>query len=320
MDRNTRMQARVAHILGQERNGSGSAGTAVSENYGNRNAGPSSSARFKRGGIVGATAGVDGAKSKPRMDKAPRKSGGSCMPKRNMGGIIDDAPEPTGFVRAREDNPQPPPLMDSGVTASINGPTRARALSDALTRADFVRRLEDASDRLPLAARKRGGPAAASKEGTAKDMREDKVLAKKGGMSMSQWEKSAAEKKHDRPKRATGGSVMASEEVLDGPQDIPSRSNASRKAADGAQRGKAGTTVNITLAPQQAPQPQPVPVPLPVTGGPPVPAPKPPPMMPPGGPMPPDGLPMRKHGGRVMAGAGSGLGRLQKIKEYGDKA
>ena len=62
MDRNTRMQARVAHILGQERNGSGSAGTAVSENYGNRNAGPSSSARFKRGGIVGATAGVDGAK------------------------------------------------------------------------------------------------------------------------------------------------------------------------------------------------------------------------------------------------------------------
>lgn len=46
------------------------------------------------------------------------------------------------------------------------------------------------------------------KEGSAKDMREDKAMAKKRGMSMKKWESSAADKKHDAPKKmATGGSV-----------------------------------------------------------------------------------------------------------------
>lgn len=46
------------------------------------------------------------------------------------------------------------------------------------------------------------------KEGSAKDMREDKAMAKKRGMTMEKWEKSAADKKHDAPKKmATGGSV-----------------------------------------------------------------------------------------------------------------
>lgn len=45
-------------------------------------------------------------------------------------------------------------------------------------------------------------------EGSAKDTREDKAMAKKRGMSMAQWEKSGADKKHDAPKKmATGGSV-----------------------------------------------------------------------------------------------------------------
>lgn len=46
------------------------------------------------------------------------------------------------------------------------------------------------------------------KEGSAKDMREDKVLAKKAGMSMKKWEKSAADKKHDAPKKMAGGGVV----------------------------------------------------------------------------------------------------------------
>jgi len=46
------------------------------------------------------------------------------------------------------------------------------------------------------------------KEGSAKDMREDKAMAKKRGMTMKNWEKSDADKKHDAPKKmATGGSV-----------------------------------------------------------------------------------------------------------------
>ena len=37
-----------------------------------------------------------------------------------------------------------------------------------------------------------------SKEGSPADIREDKKLAKKHGMSMKNWEKSAMDKKHDR--------------------------------------------------------------------------------------------------------------------------
>jgi hypothetical protein len=45
-------------------------------------------------------------------------------------------------------------------------------------------------------------------EGSAKDMREDKAMAKKRGMSMAEWEKSGADKKHDAPKKmAAGGAV-----------------------------------------------------------------------------------------------------------------
>lgn len=45
-------------------------------------------------------------------------------------------------------------------------------------------------------------------EGSAKDMAEDKKMAKARGMSMAQWERSAADKKHDAPKKmAKGGSV-----------------------------------------------------------------------------------------------------------------
>jgi len=46
------------------------------------------------------------------------------------------------------------------------------------------------------------------KEGSAKDMREDKAMAKKRGMPMKMWEKSAADKKHDAPKKmAMGGKI-----------------------------------------------------------------------------------------------------------------
>ena len=46
------------------------------------------------------------------------------------------------------------------------------------------------------------------KEGSAKDTREDKALAKKSAMSMKAWEKSAADKKHDAPKKMAGGGVV----------------------------------------------------------------------------------------------------------------
>lgn len=41
-------------------------------------------------------------------------------------------------------------------------------------------------------------------EGSAKDMAQDKKLAKKHGMSMKDYEKSAIDKKHDRQKSMKG--------------------------------------------------------------------------------------------------------------------
>ena len=42
-------------------------------------------------------------------------------------------------------------------------------------------------------------------EGSPADVREDKKQARARGMSLKQWEKSSADKKHDRPKRGGRG-------------------------------------------------------------------------------------------------------------------
>ena len=53
-------------------------------------------------------------------------------------------------------------------------------------------------------------------EGSAKDMREDKAMAKKAGMSMAKWEKSAADKKHDAPKKMAGGGMCSPKKMVTG--------------------------------------------------------------------------------------------------------
>lgn len=151
------------------------------------------------------------------------------------------------------------------------------------------------------------------KGGTAKhdDEAQDKALIKKMVKPSAQ--------------RAKGGEC-----ALDGEMQ-GTRPTGGRKARKSGGRAKGKTNINIVIAqkPDQTPMPgpampplgAPVPVPVPpMAAGPGAPPPMPMPM-PPMGP-PPGGPPMmRRDGGRTYPkmhyGAGGGLGRLEKIDEYG---
>lgn len=140
------------------------------------------------------------------------------------------------------------------------------------------------------------------------------------------------------PAKANGpvtGSAATDDDAT-GPAVVPGGGSAGNFANGGnvgKRKSKAGTVVNVIVAPSK-PQAPPVMMPPPGAGPavpPPAMAPHPPmPPAPQGGPpMVPPGMPMRKDGGRVgkehkypkiKAGSGSGLGRLQEAKAYGMKA
>lgn len=182
---------------------------------------------------------------------------------------------------------------------------------------------EDREGMSKAAGYKKGGKAW---EGSKKDEAQDKKLAKKHGMSMTKWEKSSMDKKHDRQESMKG----------------LKHGGRSAYAKGGAAKGK--TTVNIVIggkgdgAGAMPPLPMPPPglgalPPMPPPGLPPAPPPGmgagPMPPMPPMPPKPPMGL---KTGGRANAdvpvkkpgrtpegyakmdyGAATGQGRRQKI-------
>lgn len=122
-------------------------------------------------------------------------------------------------------------------------------------------------------ARKKGGMV----EGSAKDKREDKMLAKKHGMSMKEWEKSPADKAHDKgcTCKACGGAAMKKdggglyanihakrERIEDGSKEKMRKPGskgaptaeafkASERTArkDGGRTGKGKTNINIIISP-----------------------------------------------------------------------
>ena len=203
-------------------------------------------------------------------------------------------------------------------------------------------------------AKKRGGKVW---EGSAKDVAEDKKLAKKHGMSMKEWEASPEDKAHDKGKKNGGGlyaNIHAKRErgeKMRKPGSKGAPTDEAFKAAertarkDGGKVGKGKTNINIIINPHKVEDKMPMPMPAPMAAPrmpmpmPAAPAPMAPPAMPPAaglapmaGGMPPrpampmpGGMPMaRKDGGKVYPkmkyGAGSGEGRLEKIEKYGKNA
>jgi hypothetical protein len=153
-------------------------------------------------------------------------------------------------------------------------------------------------------------------EGSAKDKAEDKMLAKKHGMSMKEWEASPEDKKHDAPKKKSGGGLYANihakrERIEDGSKEkmrkpgskgAPTaeafKASARTARKDGGKVGK--TNINIIISPRGEAKegmmpPQPMPMPRPPMPMPAAAAAPPMPMPAPGG-MPP-GL------GAALAGA-----------------
>jgi hypothetical protein len=123
---------------------------------------------------------IGGMKSGGRAKKQYGGMNGRPTEERDM---MSDAERKLLFESAKKDYPVQPKAAPRAKPADAEPAYRGKSVSIPVS--DEV---------TPLRARKSGGKAW---EGSAKDEAQDKKLAKKHGMSMSAWEKSAMDKKHD---------------------------------------------------------------------------------------------------------------------------
>lgn len=136
-------------------------------------------------------------------------------------------------------------------------------------------------------------------EHSKKDLEQDKKLAKKHGMSMEKWEKSALDKKHDKQQSTEGLKKGGAPKVKSYIPENPVTKSARAARKDGGPV-KGRTSVNIMIAPGAA-QPQAA-APMPMPPRPMAPPPAPAPMMGGAPMMPPGGAGMPMGGGMPMAG------------------
>jgi hypothetical protein len=188
----------------------------------------------------------------------------------------------------------------------------------------------DAGDRQP---KKKGGMV----EGSAKDKSEDKVLAKKHGMSMKEWEKSPEDKAHDKgcTCKACGGRIGRKSGGKVGKTNINIIISPHHDGKLGSMGQQPGAEAGIPKPPMPAPGPAPMPAAAPPAhmalppglgaamagaagaGAPPAPGGM------PGRPPMPGPMMARKSGGRVeypiTTGSGGGNARKEKVAAYGEK-
>jgi len=140
---------------------------------------------------------VGGFKSGGRTKKQYGGMNGRPTEERDM---MSDAERKLLFESAKKDYPTqsaPKPKTSGVAPNAIPGkkliPGKPESQADPVYRGRSVT-IPVSDEVTPLRARKSGGKAW---EGSAKDEAQDKKLAKKHGMSMSAWEKSSMDKKHD---------------------------------------------------------------------------------------------------------------------------
>ena len=102
-------------------------------------------------------------------------------------------------------------MMGNQARRAISGPSKLETLQKQAADQKDISSLNQGMKELftgrkgAAAQYKKGGMI---KEGSAKDTREDKTKAKKAGMTMKKWESSAADVKHDAPKKMSTGGVV----------------------------------------------------------------------------------------------------------------